>query len=137
MCCRQSGLINSAPILPCLIARCSQGQSGSSSRFTLLKFWTYVVSALNTWFFKVKKFDQTFAWLEPGLQLVWFNEMLFNHAKYPQAQDAVYIIVNHRRKHNILESSNCFNFFTYFFVCNARRLSRLNRVIFNNLVKWT
>ena len=137
MCCRQSGLINSAPTLPCVTERCAQGQSGLSSRFTLLKFWTYVVLALNTWLFKVKKFDQTFAWLELGLQLVWFNEMLINHAKYPQAQDAVYMIVNHRRKHKILEACNCFNFFTYFFVCIARRLSKLNRAIFNNLVKRT
>ena len=31
-----------------------------------------------------------------------------------QAQDAVYMIVNHRRKHKIPEACNCFNFFTYF-----------------------
>ena len=57
----------------------------------------------------------------------------------PQTQDVAYMIVNHRRKHKILEACNCFNFFTYFFVyCNfARHLSKLNRVIFNNLVKRT
>ena len=83
MCCRQSGLINSAPILPCLTERCAQGQSGVSSRFPLLRYWTYVVSALNTWLCKVEYFGLIFAWLELVFQLVLFKvkqEMLFIYA---------------------------------------------------------
>ena len=85
MCCRQSGLINSAPILPCLTVRCAQRESGVSGRFTLLKYWTYLVSALNAWLCKVKYLDIIFAWLELRIQLVWINankEMLFNHASH-------------------------------------------------------
>ena len=83
MCCRQSGLINSAPILPCVTERCAQGQSGVSSRFTLLKYWTYLVSALNIWSCKVECFGLIFAWLELAFQLVLFKvkqEMLFIYA---------------------------------------------------------
>ena len=79
----QSGLINSATKLPCLIARCAQGQSGVSNRFSLLKYWTYVVSALNTWSCKVEYFGLIFAWLDLVFQLVLFkvkHEMLFIYA---------------------------------------------------------
>ena len=83
MCCRQSGLINSAPIFPCVTERCAQGQSGLSSRFSLLKYWTYIVSALNIWSCKVEYFGLIFAWLELVFQFVLFKvkqEMLFIYA---------------------------------------------------------
>ena len=57
-------------------------QTGLSSRFALIMYWAYIVSALITWLYEGKYFDLTFAWLEVGFQLVLINanqEMLFNH----------------------------------------------------------
>ena len=50
-----------------------------------------------------------------------------------QTQDAAHMNVNQRRKPNILEFFNRFNFFTDLFLCVARHLSKLNRVVFSNL----
>ena len=139
MCCRQSGLINSAPKLSCLTARCAQGQSGVSNRFSLLKYWTYVVSAHNTWLCKVEYFGLIFAWLELGLQLVLFKvnqEMLFIYVA--QTQDAAHMNVNQRRKPKILKFFNWFNFFAdLFFLCVTRHLSKLNIIVSNNLGERT
>ena len=140
MCCRQSGLINSAPILPCLTERCAQGQSGVSSRILLLKYWTYVVSAPNTWLCKVKYFGLIFAWLELEFQLVLFKanqEMLFIYA--------LWLLNKHKTQliwMSIREGSRKFLNFSIdsislqiFILCVTRQLSKLNRVTFNNV--WT
>ena len=140
MCCRQSGLINSAPILPCLTVRCAQWQSGVSNRFTFLKYWTYVVSALNTWLCKVEYFDLIFAWLELGFQLALFNanqEMLFIYVLcHPNTSCSSYECQSEKET-KILEFFNWFNFFSDLFLCVARHLSKLNRAVFNNLGERT
>ena len=141
MCCRQSGLINSAPILPCLTARCAQGQSGVSSRITFLKYWTYVVSALNTWLCKVKYFSLIFAWLEFGFQLVFLKQ---------KSRNAIYLcIMSPKYKTQLIwmsirEGNRKFLNFSIdsislqiFILCVTRHISKLNRVVFNNLGERT
>ena len=149
MCCRQSGLINSAPILPCLTVRCAQEQSGVSGRFTQ----TYLVSALNAWICKVKYLDLRFAWLELRIQLVWINankEMLFNHAVFfffffegciiypPNTQRSSYECQSEKETKN---SWNLYLFHFLFtdlvFICWKTSFKAIYVVIFKNLVKWT
>ena len=134
MCCRQSGLINSAPILPCLTARCAQGQSGVSNRFSLLKYWTYVVSAHNIWSCKVEYFGLIFAWLELVFQLVLFKvkqEMLFIYALCrPSTRRSSYECQTEKETENSW-IIRLIQFLYKTFLCVARHLSKLNRVVFN------
>ena len=140
MCCRQSGLINSAPILLCVTERCAQGQSGISSRFSLLKYWTYVVSALNIWSCKVEYFGLIFAWFEIVFQLILFKgqqQMLFIYALCrPSTRHSSYQCQSEKETENSW-IFRLIQFLYRIFLCVARHLSKLNRVVFNNLGERT
>ena len=138
MCCRQSGLINSASILPWLTVRCAQGQSGISSRFSLLKYWTYVVSALNTWLCIVEYFGLIFEWLELVFQLVLFKvkqEMLFIYALCrPSTRRSSYECQSEKETENSL-IFRWIQFLYRTFLCVARHLSKQYRDVFITILK--